>query len=94
MRLTTLITAVLLCTSMNAIASAPASRLHHHYDRDASFGVRATWNAFNGFKTQAQIAQAEAATVLRLIRRETFKYLSMRIWILLLNHMPPRRGGI
>ena len=38
------------------------SKIHfnEHYDRDASFGVKASWNAFNGFKTQAQIAQAEA----------------------------------
>ena len=53
MRLTTLITAVLLCTSMNAIASAPASRLHHHYDRDASGRITTrTAYAWNGNEWQ------------------------------------------
>ncbi|MBR4673837.1 MAG: TolC family protein [Victivallales bacterium] len=43
---------------------------NHHYDRDASFGVRASWNAFNGFKTQAQIAQAEAELLASVKERD------------------------
>ena len=41
-----------------------------HYDRDASWGLRASWNAFNGFKTQAQIAQAEAELLASVKERE------------------------
>ena len=48
------------------------SKIHFntHYDRDASWGLRATWNAFNGFKTQAQIAQAEAELLASVKERD------------------------
>ncbi len=37
-----------------------AIHFNRHHDRDLTFGATASWNVFNGGKTRAQIAQAEA----------------------------------
>lgn len=35
-------------------------RFNHDYDREVYFGLAATWNIFNGFRTSALLAQAQA----------------------------------
>ncbi len=43
---------------------------NRHYDRDITYGVNATWNVFNGWKTRAQIAQAEAELLSAIKERD------------------------
>lgn len=50
---------------MDLFANSELARTHsahfnRHYDRDITYGASATWNLFNGGKTSARIAQAEA----------------------------------
>ena len=37
-----------------------SAHFNRHYDRDITYGAKASWEVFNGGKTRAQIAQAEA----------------------------------
>lgn len=60
---------------VNAFADYELTRRHSahfndNFDRNATFGLSASWNVFNGFKTTSQIAQAEAELLSSIKERE------------------------
>ena len=47
-----------------------SAHFNRHYDRDVTYGASASWNIFNGGKTRAQIAQAEAELLAAVKERD------------------------
>ena len=47
-----------------------SAHFNRHYDRDITYGASASWEVFNGGKTRAQIAQAEAELLAAVKERQ------------------------